>query len=257
MSTNTDTHLRNGRPLVSPLLLQLQNQIILLLRPIANRHLRAFPLPLFQIRTDVVVIPLAALAGTAPRDVLRDLLPIRSVLLHQHQQHVVLVLRPRALHLDATHHPHFSNARLQHLLVALHALRVVAGFHHYVSPSSLTPTLRHFHPVLCAHLLHRRLQLLVLLLRPLPHGARRLHVGSTRGRTTTPLHLAHDQLPVHLGGQHLHVLGVAAPGLRSHTSHTHTPWLSDSMSTLDTDSLDSPVWGSYTTDPTPLPGDDG
>ena len=29
------------------------------------------------------------------------------------------------------------------------------------------------------------------------------------------------------------------------------------MSTLDTDSLDSPVCGSYTTDPTPLPGDDG
>lgn len=257
MRTSADTHLRNGRPLVSPLLLQLQNQIILLLRPIANHHLRSFTLPLLQIRTNVVVIPLAALAGTAPRDVLRDLLPVRSVLLHQHQQHVVLVLRPRALHLDTTHRPHFPNARLQHLLVALHALRVVAGLHHYFSPSSLTPTLRHLHPVLGAHFLHRRLQLLVLLLRPLPYRARRLHVGSTRGRIAACLHLAHNQLPVHLGGQHLHVLGVAAPGLRSHTSHADTPWLSDSMSALDTDSLDRPVCGSYTTDPTPLPGDDG
>ena len=197
---------------VAPLLLQAQNLVVLLRRPGSTPHRRASPPPL-HVDPDVVRVPLAALGGAAARDPERDLLPVVAELLDQLQQQPVLLRRPRALRLTPPRRPHLLNARPQHLLVPLHALRVVAPGHVCRSLAPRAPTLRDLHPVV-AELLHRLQQQSVLLLRPPPARLRRLHVGSTPHARAAVPRARGDQLAVHHRRQLHRVLAAAPPALR-------------------------------------------
>ena len=128
-------YLRDRRPLVLPLRLQLQDHVVFLWRPVSLPH----------VGSDVVRIPLATLAVAASRNVLRHRIPVvLAELCHAPQQRLVLLATPVSL----------PDPRPQHLLVPLHALRVVAVRHHFSSRFLPSPTLAHRHPVALAHRRH-------------------------------------------------------------------------------------------------------